>query len=636
MSIPKHMQLLSLLPFINLPEPISRRSRRTLLKMMETEVNVRLDDSLYYQELMQLHGKDQVELEQTAHFNPTSPKQWLQPERSLEIFGGSKTQLDSTEKLIEVFERDDIAGKLLILGAPGSGKTTTLLELARDLIQRAQHHTEQPIPVLFELSDWNSDKPGLAKRNVSASFAKWLAADLKFRHNIPKAITRKWIKTGQLLPLLDGLDELELTQQQLCIQKINDFLKISSGQSFIVICSRQDEYIEGEAILEKLRGSIVLQSLKEEQIETYLQQLECEPLWQIIKNDTEGLLALAKIPLLLTLMPVAVAYSDEWRQVERSFSDPKECQDYQGKCCQDLFDAYIKLRLEQPHNHQRYKPKKVKHWLIWLAKTLKEGNQTEFRIEKIQPSLLKTIKQKLVYQLIIGLIIGLTGGLIGGLLSNLVDGIILGIICGIAYSIFKNKIESAEASIFYGDKSKEEVIIGLVFALTIGLIVWLVFGATFWMINELMFWLVFGFLGGIIIGLVVKLDEDKIDTINKPNQGIRKSAKNTITISLISFPAGMLLYALLRVATGQPVELFRVLNSGLGLALFLGIGFGGLACIQHFVLRLILWWTGAIPWNYARFLNYAAERRFIKQVGGCYRFIHNLLRDRFAEMQNSL
>jgi hypothetical protein len=238
--------------------------------------------------------------------------------------------------------------------------------------------------------------------------------------------------------------------------------------------------------------------------------------------------------------------------------------------------------------------------------------------------------------LIIGLIIGLTGGLIGGLLSNLVDGIILGIICGIAYSIFKNKIESAEASIFYGDKSKEEVIIGLVFALTIGLIVWLVFGATFWMINELMFWLVFGFLGGIIIGLVVKLDEDKIDTINKPNQGIRKSAKNTITISLISFPAGMLLYALLRVATGQPVELFRVLNSGLGLALFLGIGFGGLACIQHFVLRLILWWTGAIPWNYARFLNYAAERRFIKQVGGCYRFIHNLLRDRFAEMQNSL
>ena len=32
---------------------------------------------------------------------------------------------------------DDAAHKLLILGVPGSGKTTLLLELARDLLTRA-------------------------------------------------------------------------------------------------------------------------------------------------------------------------------------------------------------------------------------------------------------------------------------------------------------------------------------------------------------------------------------------------------------------------------------------------------------------------------------------------------------------
>lgn len=138
-----------------------------------------------------------------------------------------------------------------------------------------------------------------------------------------------------------------------------------------------------------------------------------------------------------------------------------------------------------------------------------------------------------------------------------------------------------------------------------------------------------------MIGLIVGMEGDEIKTKNKPNQGIKESIKNAIVIGLISIPAGMLLYALLRVVTGQSVELFRALTSGLGLALFLGISYGGLAGIQHGVLRLILWRSGAIPWNYARFLNYAAQRRLLKQVGGRYRFIHNLLRDRFAEMSDS-
>ncbi|YAG09660.1 hypothetical protein NSTC731_06030 [Nostoc sp. DSM 114167] len=62
---------------------------------------------------------------------------------------------------------------------------------------------------------------------------------------------------------------------------------------------------------------------------------------------------------------------------------------------------------------------------------------------------------------------------------------------------------------------------------------------------------------------------------------------------------------------------------------------GGLACIQHISLRLVLWRSGYIPWNYAQFLNRAAERRLIQQVGGRYRFIHRLLLDHFADMRLS-
>src|SRR6266508_5273577 len=57
---------------------------------------------------------------------------------------------------------------------------------------------------------------------------------------------------------------------------------------------------------------------------------------------------------------------------------------------------------------------------------------------------------------------------------------------------------------------------------------------------------------------------------------------------------------------------------------------GGLTCIQHFVLRLLLWRSGAMPWNYARFLDYAAERLFLRKVGGGYIFVHRLLMEYFA------
>jgi hypothetical protein len=58
-----------------------------------------------------------------------------------------------------------------------------------------------------------------------------------------------------------------------------------------------------------------------------------------------------------------------------------------------------------------------------------------------------------------------------------------------------------------------------------------------------------------------------------------------------------------------------------------------LACIQHYALRFILYRNDHIPWNYARFLDYAAERVLLRKVGGGYIFIHRLLQDYFASLE---
>jgi hypothetical protein len=46
----------------------------------------------------------------------------------------------------------------------------------------------------------------------------------------------------------------------------------------------------------------------------------------------------------------------------------------------------------------------------------------------------------------------------------------------------------------------------------------------------------------------------------------------------------------------------------------------------------LLWRNGSIPRNYARFLDYAAERILLRKAGGGYIFIHRLLLDYFSSL----
>ena len=70
-------------------------------------------------------------------------------------------------------------------------------------------------------------------------------------------------------------------------------------------------------------------------------------------------------------------------------------------------------------------------------------------------------------------------------------------------------------------------------------------------------------------------------------------------------------------------------------AFLIALLLGGLACLRHGVLRFLLWRAGSIPWNYPRFLDYAAEHILLRKVGGGYIFIHRLLLEYFASLDNT-
>jgi len=64
-----------------------------------------------------------------------------------------------------------------------------------------------------------------------------------------------------------------------------------------------------------------------------------------------------------------------------------------------------------------------------------------------------------------------------------------------------------------------------------------------------------------------------------------------------------------------------------------GLSFGLVALLPHFVLRFWLWRAGSLPWNVVAFLDEAAERLLLHKVGGGYIFVHRLLFDYFASLE---
>ncbi|MDJ0574966.1 MAG: hypothetical protein QNJ65_07345 [Xenococcaceae cyanobacterium MO_234.B1] len=67
--------------------------------------------------------------------------------------------------------------------------------------------------------------------------------------------------------------------------------------------------------------------------------------------------------------------------------------------------------------------------------------------------------------------------------------------------------------------------------------------------------------------------------------------------------------------------------------MIIGLISGGASSIKHLSLRIVLYYKNYIPWNYARFLNYANDRIFMQKVGRGYIFIHRMLMEHFAKME---
>ena len=135
-----------LYPAIAAPPGEEQRTQLTILRnrVYEQWVGGVLKNSLYHDLLLSL-GKRPVD-------EAVEPP-W---KHTIELAGQRRPLHPQNSKISEVF---DATGLLLILGEPGSGKTTTLLELASNLIARVDVDRKERVPVVLTLPGWKKRQP---------------------------------------------------------------------------------------------------------------------------------------------------------------------------------------------------------------------------------------------------------------------------------------------------------------------------------------------------------------------------------------------------------------------------------------------------------------------------------------------
>ncbi|MES1244238.1 MAG: CHAT domain-containing protein [Acidobacteriota bacterium] len=358
-------------------ESREQRNRETLLqRVRHSWIEGVLEQSIYKAALIEI-GKEAAP---EAVENP-----W---EKVLEVPDRPKELVTRGKKTIDLF--DEVGRELLVLGEPGSGKTMTLLELARDAVDRAESDPRQPIPVVFNLSSWGERRLPLGE---------WLVTELSSTYHIPPQQGREWVEKGDLLLLLDGLDEVADSHREDCVKAINLLLK-EHGWAGVAVASRSEEYGALKTQL-KLYAAVRLEPLSDQQVHAYL--AAAGPGLAALDGaiDREPALQdLSRSPLMLSIMTLAFGGKRSGGQRDPLLTPSPDSGSDQ------LFSAYVSRMLERRPGHLA-SAEETRHRLGWLARKMEEHGRSQFHLEDLQPSWLADRKERWRYALISRLACGL-------------------------------------------------------------------------------------------------------------------------------------------------------------------------------------------------------------------------------------
>ncbi|GAA4299786.1 hypothetical protein GCM10023148_57740 [Actinokineospora soli] len=161
--------------------------------------------------------------------------------------GGSTEPIDLTgqlDRVVDVYRRIP-SGRLVVLGAAGSGKTILTLRFVLDLL--AARGPGDAVPVVFSLGSWNP---------TTTPLRDWLTAQLQRDHpglntEGPDGATlaAALVAADRVLPVLDGFDEIADGLHRAALEALN------ATRLPLLLTSRPDEYAAAVATTDVLTAA---------------------------------------------------------------------------------------------------------------------------------------------------------------------------------------------------------------------------------------------------------------------------------------------------------------------------------------------------------------------------------------------
>ncbi|MDQ2844663.1 MAG: NACHT domain-containing protein [Acidobacteriota bacterium] len=633
------------------PEAVERR--RMIQRVRNDWIRGVLEHSLYKRARIDLR----LNFEPRAVANPRLLLQRLDEEVE---------DLPPGTRLLTVFEES--GGGLLILGSPGAGKTTLLLELARDLLHKAEREVDFHIPVIFNLSSWKPQKAGLET---------WLIQQLNDRYDVPRNTAERWVTAEQVLPLLDGLDEVLSEHRHACLEAINTY-RARHGLLSLVVASRSADY-EVLQVRLRLPMAVFVQPLTYEEVRRFLS--EPIPAFKRLLGMIETDVQLAEVlqsPLMLSIAILVYETEDLPEHETAQTAEERRTR---------LLSRYVELMLHK-RREQKYSSRNTRKWLVWLATEMQRRSEAVFYLESLGPKWVGQPGRALIPVLTVLGASSLAFStycllmLMPYCLSTLTSSRFadLPLIAmkfgalpvpllslGLIVHLLRRRTDLAPAERVRWRTTRMGSVMRSFstyrYALWTSLMIQVFFFALvsipwvrsitpekvravnhnayspLW--NEL--WIL---TGGIGAGIFITFVESSLRVQQPirviPNGGTHRSARNALLVGVLTaVPIGVLYGTtayLAEIALGTPrwiafgTAVLTCAISGFWIGSIIGLLRGGLFSIQHLFTRLMLWVSGNAPLRYVRFLNSAVDIVFLRRVGGGYSFIHRIVLEYFVSL----
>jgi hypothetical protein len=444
-----------------------------------------------------------------------------------------------------------------------------------------------------------------------------------------------------IIPILDGLDEVAVEARAQCLVEVNLFWSESEGAPMI-LCSRAEEY---EALPERLPfgGAVRVVSLTDREIDRYL--AAAGPRWRPVRaalaiDDGRSLSKLLSSPLMLNVAVLAYREGDPAALIPQR-GEPPNPTGLWAQYVTEMQRRYPKGMARSGQETHSYAPERVTEWLGWLASVMRDSNETELWLhELVGPPWFQTMVR-------IGLgfaswsIFAFAFGAHFGEVPGLVVGLLLGAAIMLAVGpepAFRREYSSPR------DRLRSGFRMGRMVGLALGLIVGLSTGLAdrgedvlARVRDGVIASLVVGCLSAMIVGLVFALlklgygPEIRRVVPRSPTQLIGDSARRGLAL-------GSICALIASVPIGLSVGGARGGGAGIGTALEIGLVVGlpltlifGLDCLAfHYLARLWLSTTNRAPLRYLQFLQWATAHLLLRSGGYSYEWPHVELREYLA------